>query len=191
VVGWTTPTEAAALGAAISLLIAAGYGRLSWTMVAESVRLTGRTTVMVCWLFIGSSLFAAVLARLGAQQQLESWILGLGLSSDGFLWVTMLIIFLLGWPPEWTKIIVIFVPIFLPMLKTFQIDPLLFGVLVAVNLQTAGDVGFLSEGHRPAARDVEPDLQRHVPLPGHPASGALPHLVLARANTLATSLSLR
>jgi tripartite ATP-independent transporter DctM subunit len=137
VIGWTTPTEAAALGALLSLLIAAGYKRLNWTMLAESVRLTGRTTAMVCWLFIGSSLFAAVFARLGAQQQLESWLLSLGLSSASFLWLTMFIIFLLGWPLEWTEIIVIFVPIFLPLLKTFQIDPLLFGVMVAVNLQTA------------------------------------------------------
>jgi tripartite ATP-independent transporter DctM subunit len=137
VIGWTTPTEAAALGAALSLLIAAGYKRLNWKMLAESVRLTGRTTAMVCWLFIGSSLFAAVFARLGAQQQLESWLLSSGLSSASFLWLTMFIIFLLGWPLEWTEIIVIFVPIFLPLLKTFQIDPLLFGVMVAVNLQTA------------------------------------------------------
>jgi tripartite ATP-independent transporter DctM subunit len=137
VIGWTTPTEAAALGAFLSLLIAAGYKRLNWKMLAESVRLTGRTTAMVCWLFIGSSLFAAVFARLGAQQQLESWLLGLGLSGGSFLWLTMFIIFLLGWPLEWTEIIVIFVPIFLPLLKTFQVDPLLFGVMVAVNLQTA------------------------------------------------------
>jgi TRAP-type mannitol/chloroaromatic compound transport system permease large subunit len=118
-------------------LIAAGYKRLNWKMLAESVRLTGRTTAMVCWLFIGSSLFAAVFARLGAQQQLETWLLSSGLSSASFLWLTMFIIFLLGWPLEWTEIIVIFVPIFLPLLKTFQIDPLLFGVMVAVNLQTA------------------------------------------------------
>jgi tripartite ATP-independent transporter DctM subunit len=137
VIGWTTPTEAAALGALLSLLIAAGYKRLNWKMLAESVRLTGRTTAMVCWLFIGSSLFAAVFARLGAQQQLETWLLSLGLSSASFLWLTMFIIFLLGWPLEWTEIIVIFVPIFLPLLKTFQVDPLLFGVMVAVNLQTA------------------------------------------------------
>jgi tripartite ATP-independent transporter DctM subunit len=137
VIGWTTPTEAAALGAFMSLVIAAGYKRLNWKMLAESVRLTGRTTAMVCWLFIGSSLFAAVFARLGAQQQLETWLLSLGLSSASFLWLTMFIIFLLGWPLEWTEIIVIFVPIFLPLLKTFQVDPLLFGVMVAVNLQTA------------------------------------------------------
>ena len=98
VIGWTTPTEAAALGAFLSLLIAAGYKRLNWKMLAESVRLTGRTTAMVCWLFIGSSLFAAVFARLGAQQQLESWLLSLGLSSASFLWLSMFIIFLLGWP---------------------------------------------------------------------------------------------
>jgi TRAP-type mannitol/chloroaromatic compound transport system permease large subunit len=113
------------------------YARLNWKMIAESVRLTGRTTSMVAWLFIGSSLFAAVFARLGAQRTLESWFVGSGMSSGTFLWLAMLIIFLLGWPLEWTEIIIIFVPIFLPMLDDFKVDPLLFGVLVAVNLQTA------------------------------------------------------
>jgi tripartite ATP-independent transporter DctM subunit len=137
VVGWTTPSEAAALGAVIAILIAILYRKFSWTMLAESVRLTGRTTAMVCWLFIGSSLFAAVFARLGAQRVLENWFLAAGLSSGTFLWLAMLVIFLLGWPLEWTEIVVIFVPIFVPMLKTFEIDPLLFGVMIAVNLQTA------------------------------------------------------
>jgi tripartite ATP-independent transporter DctM subunit len=137
VIGWTTPTEAAALGALLSFMIAALYGKLNWKMIAESVRLTGRTTSMVAWLFIGSTLFAAVFARLGAQRTLESWFVGSGISSGTFLWLAMLIIFLLGWPLEWTEIIIIFVPIFLPMLDDFKVDPLLFGVLVAVNLQTA------------------------------------------------------
>jgi tripartite ATP-independent transporter DctM subunit len=137
VVGWTTPTEAAAIGALLAFIIAAMYGRLNWTMIAESVRLTGRTTSMVAWLFIGSTLFAAVFARLGAQRTLEGWFVGSGMSSGTFLWLAMLIIFLLGWPLEWTEIIIIFVPIFLPMLDDFKVDPLLFGVLVAVNLQTA------------------------------------------------------
>jgi tripartite ATP-independent transporter DctM subunit len=137
VVGWTTPSEAAALGAVISILIAILYRKFSWTMLAESVRLTGRTTAMVCWLFIGSSLFAAVFARLGAQRVLEEWFLAAGLSPGMFLWLSMLVIFLLGWPLEWTEIVVIFVPIFVPMLKTFEVDPLLFGVMIAVNLQTA------------------------------------------------------
>jgi len=136
-VGWTTATEAAAIGSFLAFLIAAGYRKLNWTMIAESVRLTGRTTAMVCWLFVGASLFAAVFARLGAQAKLEEWVLSLGLGSNGFLWVAMAIIFLLGWPLEWTEIIVIFIPIFLPLLKTFQIDPILFGVMVAVNLQTS------------------------------------------------------
>jgi tripartite ATP-independent transporter DctM subunit len=137
VIGWTTPSEAAALGAFLSFLIAALYGKLNWPMVAESVRLTGRTTAMVCWLLIGSSLFAAVFARLGAQRVLEEWLIGSGLSPGAFLWIVMAIIFLLGWPLEWTEIVVIFVPIFLPMLDDFKIDPILFGVMIAVNLQTA------------------------------------------------------
>ncbi len=137
IVGWTTATEAAAIGSFLAFLIAAGYRKLNWTMIAESVRLTGRTTAMVCWLFVGASLFAAVFARLGAQAKLEEWVLGMGLGSSGFLWVSQLIIFLLGWPLEWTEIIVIFIPIFLPLLKTFHIDPILFGVMTAVNLQTS------------------------------------------------------
>jgi TRAP-type mannitol/chloroaromatic compound transport system permease large subunit len=106
-------------------------------MTAGSVRLTGRTVSMVARLFVGSGLFAAVFARLGSQRVLEEWIVGSGMSTGAFLWVAMLIIFLLGWPLEWTEIIIIFVPIFLPLLDKFQVDPLLFGVLVAVNLQTA------------------------------------------------------
>jgi len=137
IVGWTTPTEAAAIGALMSFMIAALYGRLNWKMVAESVRLTGRTTAMVAWLFIGSSLFAAVFALLGAQKTLESWFVGSGMSTGMFLFLSMLIIFLLGWPLEWTEIIIIFVPIFLPMLDDFKVDPLVFGILIAVNLQTA------------------------------------------------------
>ena len=137
IVGWTTPTEAAAIGALMSFMIAALYGKLNWKMVAESVRLTGRTTAMVAWLFIGSSLFAAVFALLGAQKTLESWFVGSGMSTGMFLFLSMLIIFLLGWPLEWTEIIIIFVPIFLPMLDDFKVDPLVFGILIAVNLQTA------------------------------------------------------
>ena len=137
VVGWTTPTEAAAIGALMAFMIAALYGKLNWAMVAESVRLTGRTTAMVAWLFIGSSIFSAIFDRLGAQRVLESWFVGSGMSQGMFLVLAMAIIFLLGWPLEWTEIIIIFVPIFLPMLDDFKVDPLLFGVLVAVNLQTA------------------------------------------------------
>jgi TRAP-type mannitol/chloroaromatic compound transport system permease large subunit len=103
----------------------------------ESVFLTARTAAMVCWLFVGSAIFASVFALLGGQGYVERFVLGLGLNSLGFMIMAQLIIFLLGWPLEWTEIIIIFVPIFLPLLDDFGIDPLFFGVMVALNLQTS------------------------------------------------------
>jgi TRAP-type mannitol/chloroaromatic compound transport system permease large subunit len=91
----------------------------------------------VCWLFVGSALFSGVFAILGGQALLEQWVLALDMTPVQFMILSQAIIFLLGWPLEWTEIIIIFVPIFLPLLDKFQVDPLLFGVLVAVNLQTA------------------------------------------------------
>jgi TRAP-type mannitol/chloroaromatic compound transport system permease large subunit len=105
--------------------------------VKEAVFLTAKTTAMVCWLFVGSALFSAVFALLGGQRIVEEWVLGMHLSALQFLLLTQAIIFVLGWPLEWTEIIVIFVPIFLPLLQHFHIDPLLFGTLVFVNLQAA------------------------------------------------------
>jgi TRAP-type mannitol/chloroaromatic compound transport system permease large subunit len=103
----------------------------------ESVYLTARTAAMVCWLFVGSAIFASVFALLGGQAYVERFVLGLGLNSLGFMILAQAIIFLLGWPLEWTEIIIIFVPIFLPLLDDFGIDPLFFGVMVALNLQTS------------------------------------------------------
>jgi TRAP-type mannitol/chloroaromatic compound transport system permease large subunit len=107
------------------------------TNLKQSVFLTAKTTAMVCWLFIGSALFSAVFALHGGQALIERWVLGMNLSPLGFLIVAQLVIFFLGWPLEWTEIIVIFVPIFIPLLGHFQVDPLLFGTMVAVNLQAA------------------------------------------------------
>jgi TRAP-type mannitol/chloroaromatic compound transport system permease large subunit len=137
IMGWATPTEAAAMGAAGGLLLAAAYRRLTLGVVRESVFLTAKTTAMVCWLFVGSSIFSAAFALLGGQEIVETWVISLNLSSTQFLLLAQFIIFILGWPLEWTEIIVIFMPIFLPLLTHFQIDPLFFGLLVAVNLQTA------------------------------------------------------
>jgi TRAP-type mannitol/chloroaromatic compound transport system permease large subunit len=106
-------------------------------MLKESVYLTARATAMVCWLFIGSWTFSSVFALLGGQKVVEDFILGLNLTPTQFLLMTQAIIFLLGWPLEWTEIIVIFVPIFLPLLDDFGIDPIFFGILVALNTQTA------------------------------------------------------
>jgi tripartite ATP-independent transporter DctM subunit len=135
--GFATPSEAAAIGALGGMLLAAAYRALTWQRLKESVYLTARTTAMVCWLFVGSATFASVFAYLGGQQLISEFVTGLDMSPLMFLIMAQLIIFILGWPLEWTEIIVIFIPIFLPLLAHFQIDPLFFGILVAVNLQTA------------------------------------------------------
>jgi len=108
-----------------------------WQNLKESTFLTAKTTAMVCWLFIGSALFSGVFALHGGQSLIERWVLGMDLSPVGFLIMAQAIIFFLGWPLEWTEIIVIFCPIFIPLLSHFQVDPILFGTMVAVNLQAA------------------------------------------------------
>src|SRR5262249_26313770 len=121
-----------------AFLLAVQAGTLNWKRTKEAVFLTAKTTAMVCWLFVGSALFSAVFAILGGQALLEDWVLSLNMSAVQFMIVSQAIIFLLGWPLEWTEIIIIiFVPIFLPMLKHFNIDPILWGTLVFVNLQAA------------------------------------------------------
>jgi TRAP-type mannitol/chloroaromatic compound transport system permease large subunit len=137
VFGLATPSEAAAAGALGGLVLAAAYGQLNYEVVRDSVFLTAKTSAMVCWLFVGSSIFSASFALLGGQEIIEKWVLSLGLSPIEFLILAQVIIFLLGWPLEWTEIIVIFMPIFIPLLTKFGIDPLFFGLLVALNLQTA------------------------------------------------------
>ncbi len=135
--GLATPTEAASLGATGSLILAAVYRALNWQSLKESVYLTVRTSAMVCWLFVGSWTFSSVFSYLGGHQLIEEFVLGLNLHPVTFLILAQVIIFLLGWPLEWSEIIIIFVPIFLPLLEPFNIDPLFFGILVALNLQTS------------------------------------------------------
>ncbi|SAI54763.1 TRAP-type mannitol/chloroaromatic compound transport system%2C large permease [Bordetella ansorpii] len=135
--GLATPSEAAAMGAMGGALLALAYRRLTLPVLRESVFLTAKTSAMVCWLFVGSSIFSAAFALLGGQSLIEQWVLSLGLTPIQFLLLAQVIIFLLGWPLEWTEIIVIFMPIFVPLLNAFGIDPLFFGLLVALNLQTA------------------------------------------------------
>ena len=137
VFGLATPTEAAAMGSMGGLLLAAAYRRLTVSVVKESVFLTAKTSAMVCWLFVGSSIFSAAFALLGGQEIINQWVLSLNMTPVQFMLLAQLIIFLLGWPLEWTEIIVIFMPIFIPLLPHFNIDPLFFGLLVALNLQTA------------------------------------------------------
>jgi tripartite ATP-independent transporter DctM subunit len=135
--GLATPTEAAAVGSFGSLVLAAAYRELDFTRLKEAVYLTARTSAMVTYLFVGSWTFASVFAYLGGQHLVEELIKGLNMNRVEFLLLTQFIIFLLGWPLEWTEIIIIFVPIFLPLLKFFHVDPIVFGILVALNIQTS------------------------------------------------------
>ncbi|MDB5793562.1 MAG: putative TRAP-type C4-dicarboxylate transport system, large permease component [Massilia sp.] len=137
VLGLATPTEAAAMGAFGGLILAIAYRRFNFNLLRESAHLATKTTAMVCWLFVGSSIFSAAFALLGGQEIINEWVLGMDLSPVQFMLLAQVIIFLLGWPLEWTEIIVIFMPIFVPLLAHFNIDPLFFGLLVAMNLQTA------------------------------------------------------
>jgi tripartite ATP-independent transporter DctM subunit len=173
VAGIATPTEAAAVGAFGAILLALGYGRLNAAMMKESVFLTARTTAMVAWLFVGSQLFSSSFALLGGQQVLEGWVRSLDMTPIQFMILSQVVIFLLGWPLEWTEIIVIFVPIFLPLLHHFGIDPLFFGLLVALNLQAA----FLSPPVAMAAFYLKGVAPPHVTL-GQIFSGMMPFMVI-------------
>jgi len=135
--GLATPSEAAAVGALGGLALTFAYRAFTWQRLRESVYLTVRTTAMVCWLFVGSWTFSSVFSYLGGEQVISEFVTGLDISPVVFLIMAQIIIFLLGWPLEWSEIIIIFVPIFLPLLPHFGIDPLFFGILVALNLQTS------------------------------------------------------
>ena len=137
VFGFATPSEAAAMGAFGGILLALCYRRLNMPMLKESVYLAARTSAMVCWLFVGSSIFSAAFALLGGQEIINNWVVSMDLTPLEFMILAQIVIFLLGWPLEWTEIIVIFMPIFLLLLAHYNIDPLFFGILVAMNLQTA------------------------------------------------------
>ncbi len=135
--GLATPAEAAAMGALGGLVLAALYRSLTWEMLKDSVYLTAKATAMVCWLFVGSWTFASVFSYLGGHEIIEHFILGFNLAPWQFLILVQVIIFALGWPLEWSEILIIFVPIFLPMLDTFGVNPYFFAMLVALNLQTS------------------------------------------------------
>jgi TRAP-type mannitol/chloroaromatic compound transport system permease large subunit len=181
VFGLATPTEAAAVGAFGGFMLAIVYRAIEhWRaapeggkaramrttsvelgrILKESSFLTAKTSAMVCWLFIGSAIFSAAFALLGGQELVEKWVLSLDMTPVQFMILAQFIIFILGWPLEWTEIIVIFMPIFIPLLPHFNIDPLFFGLLVALNLQTA----FLSPPVAMAAFYLKGVAPKHVTL---------------------------
>jgi len=171
--GITTATESAAVGAAGAFILAFHARTLDWKRTKEAVFLTAKTTAMVCWLFVGSALFSAVFAILGGQALLESWVLSLNMTPVQFMILSQAIIFVLGWPLEWTEIIIIFVPIFLPMLKHFSIDPILWGTLVFVNLQAA----FLSPPVAMSAFYLKGVAPKHVTL-NQIFAGMMPYMLI-------------
>jgi TRAP-type mannitol/chloroaromatic compound transport system permease large subunit len=171
--GITTATESAAIGSAGAFILALQAGTFSWERMKQSVFLTAKTTAMVCWLFIGSALFSGVFAILGGQQLVETWVLSLNMTPIQFMILSQAIIFVLGWPLEWTEIIVIFVPIFLPLLKHFQIDPILWGTLVFVNLQAA----FLSPPVAMSAFYLKGVAPKHVTL-NQIFAGMMPYMII-------------
>jgi TRAP-type mannitol/chloroaromatic compound transport system permease large subunit len=171
--GITTATESAGVGAAGAFLLAFQARTLDWKRTKEAVFLTAKTTAMVCWLFVGSALFSGVFAILGGQALVEQWVLSLNMTPIQFMILSQAIIFILGWPLEWTEIIVIFVPIFLPLLKHFNIDPVLWGVLVFVNLQAA----FLSPPVAMSAFYLKGVAPKHVTL-NQIFSGMMPYMLI-------------
>jgi len=171
--GITTATESAGIGAAGAYLLALQGGQFDWERLKQTVFLTAKTTAMVCWLFIGSALFSGVFAILGGQQLVETWVLSFNMTPVQFLILSQAIIFLLGWPLEWTEIIVIFVPIFLPLLKHFDIDPILWGTLVFVNLQAA----FLSPPVAMSAFYLKGVSPKHVTL-NQIFAGMMPYMLI-------------
>jgi len=171
--GITTATESAGVGAAGAFLLAVQAKTLDWKRTKEAVFLTAKTTAMVCWLFVGSALFSGVFAILGGQGLVEEWVLSLHMTPVQFMILSQAIIFVLGWPLEWTEIIVIFVPIFLPLLKHFNIDPILWGTLVFVNLQAA----FLSPPVAMSAFYLKGVSPKHVTL-NQIFAGMMPYMLI-------------
>jgi TRAP-type mannitol/chloroaromatic compound transport system permease large subunit len=161
------------MGAFGGFILAAAYKQLTWRVLKESVFLCAKTSAMVCWLFVGSGIFAAAFALLGGQEIVNDWVKSLDMSPLQFMILAQVIIFLLGWPLEWTEIIIIFMPIFLPLLPHFNIDPLFFGLLVALNLQTA----FLSPPVAMAAFYLKGVSPPHVSL-NQIFLGMMPYMVI-------------
>jgi TRAP-type mannitol/chloroaromatic compound transport system permease large subunit len=161
------------MGSLGSLILAAAYRSLNMQKLKESVFLTARTSAMVCWLFVGSFIFSSIFAYLGGHEPIKNFVDWINPSPITFLILTQIIIFILGWPLEWTEIIVIFVPIFLPLLQHYGIDPLFFGVLIALNIQTS----FLSPPVAMAPFYLKGVAPKHVTI-NQIFSGVFPFMLL-------------
>ena len=135
--GWATPTEGAGCGAFGAVLLAVCYRRLTVERLWDTLIKTLEITVLILFLVAASNFFGAVFSRLGTPTMMTNLLLEWDLSSTMVLIIIMAMIFLLGWPLEWVPIVLIIVPILIPALVELDINLTWFGILVAVNLQTA------------------------------------------------------
>jgi tripartite ATP-independent transporter DctM subunit len=135
--GLATPTEASAVGAVGALILTIAYGRFTIAGFKRALLSTMATSSMVLLLAVTSNVFGAVFARLGSANWITENLLSLQLPPTLMLILILVLIFLLGWPFEWPAIVLVFLPIFYPVVKAMGIDLIWFGALVAVVLQTA------------------------------------------------------
>ena len=135
--GWATPTEGAGCGAFGALLLTIAYRKLSAKMFYDALIKTLEITVLILFLVAASNFFGAVFSRLGTPMLLTEFLLSWDISVTWVLLIIMALIFLLGWPLEWVPIVLIIVPILIPVLIKLDVNLVWFGILVAVNLQTA------------------------------------------------------
>jgi tripartite ATP-independent transporter DctM subunit len=135
--GLATPTEAAGVGAAGALVLMLGYRRFTWPGFQRALHATMSTSSMVLLLAVTSNIFGAVFARLGTASWITQTMLSLQLPPTLMLIMVLVLIFLLGWPFEWPAIVLVFLPIFYPVVAAMKVDLVWFGALVAVVLQTA------------------------------------------------------
>ncbi|MCY4308288.1 MAG: TRAP transporter large permease subunit [Rhodobacteraceae bacterium] len=135
--GWATPTEGAGCGAMGAIILALAYRKLTLAKFYEALIKTLEITVLILFLVAASNFFGAVFSRLGTPSMLTEILLSIQLSETLILIIIMALIFLLGWPLEWVPIVLIIVPILIPALNNIGVNLTWFGILVAVNLQTA------------------------------------------------------
>jgi len=135
--GWATPTEGAACGAFGALFLTLAYGKMTFSRFQNALVKTLEISVLILFLVAASNFFGSVFSRLGTPTLLTQMLLDMDLSQMQVLLIIMALIFVLGWPLEWVPIVLIIVPILIPLLEKMEINLLWFGILVAVNLQTA------------------------------------------------------
>jgi tripartite ATP-independent transporter DctM subunit len=135
--GLATPTEASGIGCLGALILSLAYRKCTIEGLKSAALRTMKTSSMILFLALASNIFGAVFGRLGSAGVMTNTLLALDVSPMLMLFLIMALVFILGWPFEWPAIILLFLPILIPVVNTLKIDMVWFGILTAVNLQTA------------------------------------------------------